>query len=82
MKISVDDLIKIKKELGEFEIGSNSRDSLYLKFGYWKEIDLSNLNTILPEWMVVEKNLVDENEDCGELYNYNITNKYKRLAKK
>ena len=32
--------------------------------------------------MVVEKNLVDENEDCGELYNYNITNKYKRLAKK
>jgi len=77
MRISIDDLIKINKELGEFEVGANSMDSLSLRFGYWKEIDLSKLNTILPEWMVIEKNLVDEDEDCGELYNYNIINKYK-----
>jgi hypothetical protein len=75
MRISIDDLIKINKELGEFEVGANSMDSLSLRFGYWKEIDLSKLNTILPEWMVIEKNLVDEDEDCGELYNYNITKK-------
>ena len=77
MRISIDDLIKINKELGEFEVGANSKDSLTLRFGYWKEIDLSKLITILPEWMVVEKSLVDEDEDCGELYNYNIINKYK-----
>tara|TARA_R110001583_G_scaffold64764_2_gene187568 strand:+ start:232 stop:468 length:237 start_codon:yes stop_codon:yes gene_type:complete len=77
MRISVDDLIKIKKELGEFEVGTNSKDSLTFRFGYWKEIELSKLNTLLPDWMVAERNLVDEDEDCGELYNYSIIKKIK-----
>jgi len=72
MRISIDDLIKIKGEIGEFEVGTNPKASLTLRFGYWKEIDLSKLNTLLPEEMVAEKNLVDEDEDCGELYNYTI----------
>jgi regulatory protein YycI of two-component signal transduction system YycFG len=77
MRISVGDLIKIKKELGEFEVGTSPKASLTLRFGYWKEIELSKLNTLLPYWMVAEKNLVDEDEDCGELYNYTINKKIK-----
>ena len=77
MRISIDNLIKIKKELGEFEVGTNPKASLTLRFGYWKEIELSKLNILLPELMVAEKNLVDEDEDCGELYNYSITKKIK-----
>ena len=61
--------------MGELEVGTNINQALTLRFGYWKEIELSKLNTILPEWMVAEKNLVDEDEDCGELYNYSITKK-------
>ena len=66
-------LEKITNEFTSLEVGtSRTYGSLTLKFGYWKKVDTERLEEILPKHFTVEENLVDENDDCGELYNYII----------
>ena len=56
----------------DFEIGYD-RESLTLRFGYWQKVDFEGLQEILPDYCKVTENIVDEDDDCGTLYNYNIT---------
>lgn len=70
MRISCKQLEKIKCEFGEFDINQieNSKH-LYLRFGYWKQIDLEKLENILG-FKVNED--VDYDDDCGSIFMYNF----------
>lgn len=67
---------EIKKWYGssDFEIGYES-DGLTIRFGYWSTIDIEGLKNIIPDYLTITENLVDEDDDCGALYNYEISDK-------
>ena len=77
MRIGYKKFKEIKKWYGssDFEIGYDS-DGLTLRFGYWNKINVEELSDILPGYFTLTENLVDDDEDCGELYNYTITREY------
>ena len=43
---------------------------------YWKKLDMVELSDILPGYFTLTENLVDDDEDCGPLYNYLISIEY------
>ena len=70
-KIDFKTLSKINEEFGEFEIGQTygGGNPVYLRFGYWKQVDLNKLNEILGHLnRVVEDE--DYDDDCGWQYSY------------
>ena len=72
-KLNITVLKKIEKEFGNFEIGQTfgGGNPVYLRFGYWKQVDVNKLNKILnPINEVVEDEWDDD--DCGYQYSYNI----------
>ena len=77
MRIGYKKFKEIKKWYGssDFEIGYDS-DGLTLRFGYWNKINTEELSDILPGYFTLTENLVDDDEDCGELYNYTISREY------
>ena len=48
---------------------------LTIRFGYWNSVDLDGLKKLLPVNLSVTENLVDDDDDCGRLYNYEISDK-------
>ena len=78
MRISINHLILIEEKYGTFEIGSDEQDVLTLRFGYWRQVPVDNLQSMfrsltLNSNLIVEQNLVDEDEECGgELWNYKL----------
>ena len=76
MRLGYNIFKKIKKWYGssDFEIGYES-DGLTLRFGYWSTIDIEGLKNIIPDYLTITENLVDEDDDCGRLYNYTISDK-------
>ena len=76
MRISIETLEKIANDCGSFEIGDGyTYGELTLRFGYWRKVNLETLQNLIPQHLEVKLNLVDEDDDCGELYNYIITRK-------
>ena len=77
MRIGYKKFKEIKKWYGssDFEIGYD-RDGLTLRFGYWQKVDFEGLQQILPDYFEITENLVDEDDDCGSLYNYIIKRAY------
>jgi len=76
-RINLKTINEIYKCFGEVEIGS-SNSGLTLRFGYWKKLSEENVervNYILPNHLHIVENLVDEDEDCGELFDYKILRK-------
>ena len=72
-KIDFKTLEKINNEIGEFEIGQTygGGNPVYLRFGYWKQVDLNKLNEILGHLnRVVEDE--DYDDDCGWQYSYKL----------
>ena len=54
------------------------KPAITLRFGYWSKVPVENLQSMLRSLAVdsyihVIENLVDEDDECGELYNYIIT---------
>jgi hypothetical protein len=75
MRIDFNTLKNIEHWYGsdDFEVGSSfEKDSITLRFGYWSEIDIVKLNSLLPFSLIAELNEVDDDEDTGVLVNYNI----------
>ena len=69
-KIDFKTLEKINNEIGEFDLGQvgGSKD-VYLRFGYWKQVDITKLQEILGHLnRVVEDE--DFDDDCGWQYSY------------
>ena len=71
MRIKFDVLKEIQNQLGDFEVGSSfEADTITLRFGYWRQIDLILLNDIIPSHIQPIENEVDDDEDTGVLFNY------------
>ena len=77
MRIGYKKFKEIKKWYGssDFEIGYD-RNALTLRFGYWAQIKLDELQQVLPDYFEITENLVDDDDDCGPLYNYIIKRAY------
>ncbi len=74
MRINSLIITAIQNELGEFEIDFKNESELLLRFGYWKPIDISVIEMIIPEYFkVTEEGIYDD--DCGHLFFYVISNK-------
>lgn len=72
-KINFNQLVQIKEQLGDFEIGQvwGGDNDVYLRFGYWNRIDAKKLQGILGNSAkVVEDD--DYDDDCGWRYSYKL----------
>ena len=76
MRITVNTLLEIQKITGhEIEVGGQDDNTITLRFGYWKQLsesDLTKVKELLTYRSIVEQ-LVDEDDECGELWNYIVT---------
>lgn len=72
-KLSSKKVSEIAQALGEFEIGQvmGGSNSVYLRFGYWRKINVGQLQALLgPAFDVFEDDIDDD--DCGTLYSYKL----------
>lgn len=72
-KISIKTLKEVENQLGEFEVGQvmGGKNDVYLRFGYWKQVDVNKLQEVLGNSAnVVEDE--DFDDDCGWLYSYKL----------
>ena len=76
MRITVNTLLEIQKITGhEIEVGGQDDNTITLRFGYWKQLsesDLTKVKELLTYRSIVEQ-LVDEDDECGELWNYIVS---------
>ena len=76
MRITVDTLLEIQKITGhQIEVGGKNENTITLRFAYWRKLsesDLAKVKELLTYRSIVE-NLVDEDDECGELWNYIVT---------
>ena len=76
MRITVNTLLEIQKITGhEIEVGGQDDNTITLRFGYWRQLsesDLTKVKELLTYRSIVEQ-LVDEDDECGELWNYIVT---------
>ena len=77
MRIGYKKFKEIKKWYGssDFEIGYDN-DGLTFRFGYWNKVNIEELSDILPGYFTLTENLVDDDSDCGRLYDYTIKREY------
>ena len=75
MRIGYKKFKEIKKWYGssDFEIGYDN-DGLTFRFGYWNKVNIEELSDIL-DYLTITENIVDDDDDCGTLYNYTISDK-------
>jgi hypothetical protein len=73
MRLSIEVLKKIESELGEFDISQvmGGTNDMYLRFGYWNQINIGKLSEILGTAIVVEEDS-DYDDDCGSKYMYRL----------
>tara|TARA_R110000744_G_scaffold359146_1_gene466384 strand:- start:1585 stop:1836 length:252 start_codon:yes stop_codon:yes gene_type:complete len=65
-------------EIDDVEVGADKNGNITLRFGYWKQIReelVDKINYVLPDHLHIKIQLVNEDDDCGELWNYIITRK-------
>ena len=76
MRIEIDKLVEIQKVVDcQVEVGADEKNVLTLRFGYWNKISenhLAKVNEILGH-REIQLQLVDEDDECGELWNYLVT---------
>ena len=76
MRINVNTLSEIQEITGhEVEVGGKNENTVTLRFGYWRKLsesDLAKVKELLTYRSIVE-DLVDEDDECGELWNYIVT---------
>jgi hypothetical protein len=72
-KLSSKKVVELAAEFGEFEIGQvmGGSNSVYLRFGYWRRVDIEKLQKMLGAgFTVVEDD--DFDDDCGWKYSYKL----------
>jgi len=73
MRLSIETLKNIETELGSFDVSQvmGGSNDVYLRFGYWRRIDPTKLQSIVGAGIqVVEDDLDDD--DCGTLWSYKL----------
>jgi len=77
MKLTIKKLKEVENQFGDFEVGQvmGGGNDVYLRFGYWKRIDVVKLQEVIGNGIkVVEDDLYDD--DCGWLYSYKMKNTF------
>ena len=77
MKLTIKKLKEVENHFGDFEVGQvmGGGNDVYLRFGYWKRIDVVKLQEVIGNGIkVVEDDLYDD--DCGWLYSYKMKNNF------
>ena len=72
-KISIKTLKEVENQFGDFQIGQvmGGGNDVYLRFGYWKRVDVLKLQEIIGnQTNVVEDDIYDD--DCGDLFSYKL----------
>ena len=71
-KISITTLKEIENKFGEFDVGQTfGSNKLYLRFGYWKQVDTNILQDIIGLGTeVVEDDIFDD--DTSWKYSYKL----------
>ena len=72
-KIPFKILSKVNEVFGEFEIGQvwGGNNDVYLRFGYWKNVDATKLQETIGHYAkVVEEEYFDD--DCGWHFSYHL----------
>ena len=72
-KISIKTLKEIENQLGEFEVGQTygGGNDVYLRFGYWKQVDITKLQEVIGTTIKVVED-EDFDDDCGWQYSYKL----------
>ena len=61
-----DQLVKRGIDINDIEFSSPwGSERRYLRYGYWREVDVTGMQDILSEFVI-------EDDDCGQLYMYDI----------
>jgi hypothetical protein len=71
--IDIKTLKEIEAEFGSFDIKQvwGGTNDMYLRFGYWRRVDLNKLQEIIGAGIkVVEDD--DYDDDCGDLFMYRL----------
>lgn len=73
MRLSIETLKKIEAEFGEFDISQvlGGSNDMYLRFGYWNQINANKLQDIIGTSIVIEEDS-DYDDDCGNRYMYRL----------
>jgi hypothetical protein len=63
---------QLQAEFGEYKVDNVvGTNQMFLRFGYWKRVDVDRLQSIIGDTItVVEDNLDDD--DCGTLFSYKL----------
>jgi hypothetical protein len=63
---------QLQAEFGEYNVDNVvGTNQMFLRFGYWKRVDVNKLQSIIGDTItVVEDNLDDD--DCGTLFSYKL----------
>ncbi len=71
--LSISTLKKIEEELGDFEIKQTygGDNGVFFRFGYWRQIDVDKLQSILGGMNDVVED-ADYDDDCGYLFMYRL----------
>jgi hypothetical protein len=72
-KIDFETLQKVKTEFGDFQLGQvmGGGNDVYLRFGYWRRVDVTKLQEIIGAGILVVEDDLDD-DDCGTLYSYKL----------
>ena len=71
-KISIKTLKEIENQFGEFDLGQfYGSNEVYLRFGYWNQIDLVKLQEIIGSSIRVYED-EDFDDDTGWNYSYKL----------
>jgi len=73
MRIDADTLVLIRSEIGEFDLSQvcGGDNDVYLRFGYWRRVNLQKLQDLIGGGIVVVEDDLDD-DDCGTLYSYKL----------
>lgn len=77
MRLYLETLKKIESEFGEFDISQiiGGSNDVYLRFGYWEQINYGKLQEIIGESINVVED-ADWDDDCGHRFMYRLLNPF------
>jgi len=73
MRIEAVTLVLIRFECGESELSQvcGGSNDVYLRFGYWRKVNLQKLQELVGSGILVVEDDIDD-DDCGTLYSYKL----------
>jgi hypothetical protein len=63
---------QLQAEFGEYKVDNVvGTNQMFLRFGYWKRVDVDRLQSIIGDTISVTEDNLDD-DDCGTLFSYKL----------